>query len=120
MSTGAWMARGSEAYLAKRFEEACEDFEKAIAMDSRSTEAHLALGAARLTLYLRRPAGFWPDDPTDGDRVQREWAAYEQREKVILAEQNSTNWPLAEKSLKRANELAPENELIIEYLCSLY
>ena len=125
MSTGelsaeAWMARGIEAYQAKRFEEACEHFEKAIAMDLRSAAAHLALGATRLNLYLRRPTGFWLDVTAEGDRAEREWAAYQERERAILAEQNSTNWPLAEKSLKRANQLAPENELIIEYLCSLY
>src|SRR5690349_6661346 len=104
MSTGelsaeAWMARGVEAYLAKRVEEACEDFEKAIALNSGSAEAHLALGAARLTLYLRRPAGFWLDVTAEGERAEREWAAHEERERAILAEQNSTNWPLAEKSL---------------------
>ena len=38
----------------------------------------------------------------------------------MLAEQNSTNWALAEKSLKRANELDPQDQLVIEYLCVLY
>jgi tetratricopeptide (TPR) repeat protein len=119
-SAEAWLARGIEAYQAKRFEEACEHFENALTIDSSSVQAHLALGAARLTLYKQRPAGISLDLAAEGDGGEREWAAYEQRERAILAEQNSTNWPLAEKSLKRANQLDPENELIIEYLCSLY
>ncbi len=38
----------------------------------------------------------------------------------MLAEQNSTNWLLAEQSLKRANQLDPQDKLVIEYLCALY
>jgi hypothetical protein len=38
----------------------------------------------------------------------------------MRAEQNSTNWPLAEKSLKRANQLDPQNKLVVEYLCAIY
>ncbi len=125
MSTGqlsaeSWLARGVEAYGAKRFDEACEYFENATTTDPSSVQAHLALGAARLTLYKQRPAGFSPDLEAAGERMLQEWAAYEERERAILAEQNSTNWPLAENSLKRANQLDPENDLIIEYLCSLY
>jgi len=45
---------------------------------------------------------------------------YREEEKGILAEQNLTNWPLAEKSLKRANQLDPQNNLVVEYLCALY
>ena len=120
LSAEAWLARGIEAYQAKRFEEACQHFEKAIAIDSGSARAYLALGAARLTLYKQRPERVWLDLAAEADRAEREWAAYKERENAIVAEQNSTNWPLAEKSLKRANQLDPENELIIEYLCSLY
>lgn len=114
------LARGTEAYLARRFEEACQHFENATAIDPNSAQAQLALGAARLTCYIQRPAGFSPNFAGSGDRAEREWAAYQEREKAMLLEQNSTNWPIAEKSLKRANQLDPENALIIDYLCSLY
>src|SRR5689334_1956911 len=119
LSAEAWLARGIEAYQAKRFDEACHHFENAIAIDSGSVQAHLALGAARLTLYIQRPERVWLN-VAEPERAERGWAAYKERENAIVAEQNSRNWPLAEKSLKRANQLDPENELIIEYLCSLY
>src|SRR3954468_2005395 len=120
LSAEAWLARGIEAYQSKYFDEACEYFENAIRVDSNFVQAHLALGATHLTLYKKRPAGFLPDLPTEMESLEREWAAYEERERKIIAEQNSTNWPIAERSLKRANELDPENDFIIEYLCALY
>ncbi len=116
----AWIARGIEAYQAGRFQEACEHFEKAVAFNPGSAQAHLALGAARLTLYRQRPAGHSLHPASDGHTMERAWAAFQDKEKAILSEQNSTNWPLAEQSLQRANQLDPEDPLIIEYLCSLY
>jgi len=120
LSAEAWLARGAEAYLKQRFTEAAEHFEKAAATDPRSAQAHLALGAARLTLYQRRPSPVSTYLFATPDFSERELAVHQENEKAILTEQNSTNWPLAEKSLKRANQLEPENSLIVEYLCALY
>src|SRR5436305_4943130 len=120
LSADEWMARGIEAYQSKRYDRACECFENATAIDPGSVGAHLALGAVRLTLYKQRPAGHSIDFEAAASAMEREWAAYEEREKAILAEKNSTDWPLAEKSLKRANQLDPEDQLTVEYLCSLY
>ena len=118
-SAEAWLARGIDAYTKRRFDEAAEDFEQAVASDSTSVQAHLALGAARLTLYLR--GSFLPaPDFSAHDFPEDEWEAFDQRERSMRAEQNSTNWPLAEKSLRRANELDPQNKLVVEYLCALY
>ena len=52
----ARMANGIEAYQKHNFDEAAEHFEKAAAWDPGSLDAHLALGATRLTLYQRRPS----------------------------------------------------------------
>ena len=89
-------------------------------MDSGSVQAHLALGAAYLTLYQKCPSRLANYLRTAGDISERERRAYEEQEKAIRAEQNSTNWPLAEKSLKRANQLDPQGKLIVEYLVVLY
>ena len=51
LSAEAWLALGIEAYQQLRLTEAAAHFEQAVAVDSRSVQAHLALGAARLTLY---------------------------------------------------------------------
>ena len=117
----ARMANGIEAYQKHNFDEAAEHFEKAVAIAPGSLDAHLALGATRLTLYQRRPS------PTSSnylverrDITEQELMEYREKEKAILAEQNRTNWPLAETSLKRANQLDPRNELVVEYLCVLY
>ena len=119
-SAQEWLALGIEAYLNRRFDEAAEDFEKAVAMDSGSVQAHLALGAARFTLYMRGSFTRPPNFSAAGDRWEDEWAAFEDKQKAMRTEQNSTNWPLAEKSLKRANQLDPRDKLVVEYLCALY
>jgi tetratricopeptide (TPR) repeat protein len=126
MSTGegsaeAWLARGTKAYLERRFTEAIGDFEKAVAIDSGSVDAHLALGATYLTLYKKRLSPPSPDY-LHAERDVWEWElkAYREQEKAILAEQNLTTWPRAEESLKRANQLDPRNKLVMEYLCALY
>ncbi len=54
------------------------------------------------------------------DISEAELLAYRAQEQAILAEQNSTNWPLAEESLKQANRLDPRDKLVMEYLCALY
>ena len=56
----ALLARGMEAYLDRRFDEATEHFEKAVAIDSSSVQANLALGSARFTSYMR---GSFPPPP---------------------------------------------------------
>jgi tetratricopeptide (TPR) repeat protein len=121
LTAEAWLARGTEAYTKGSFDKAAEHFEKAIAADPRSAQAHLALGATRLTLYQ---GGRWPPSPAygsiPGDILEAEFTAYREQEKALLIEQNSTNWPLAEKSLNRASQLDPQNSLIAEYLCALY
>jgi len=120
-SADVWLIRGIAAYQDRRFGEAVKHFEQAVAMDSVSVKAHFALGAACLTLYKKRPSPPSPDfDPAKRDISEGELTAYFEQEKVVLAEQNSTNWPLAEKSLRRANQLNPEDKLVIEYLCALY
>jgi tetratricopeptide (TPR) repeat protein len=121
LSAEAWLARGSEAYQNHRFEEAAEYCEKAVSIEPSSVQAQLALGATRFTLYLRGSFPPPPDFPIAGDVYPRdELSAFREREKAMRAEQNSTNWPVAENSLKRANELDPQNTLVVEYLCSLY
>jgi tetratricopeptide (TPR) repeat protein len=120
-SAEEWLARGAKAYLERRFTEAIEDFEKAVAIDSGSVDAHLALGATYLTLYKKRPSPPSPDYVrAELDVWEKELQVYEEQEKSILAELNSTTWPLAEESLKRANQLDPRNKLVMEYLCALY
>ncbi|MBV8820207.1 MAG: hypothetical protein JO022_17735 [Acidobacteriaceae bacterium] len=120
LSAAAWLACGAEAYLKRRFTEAAEHFEKAAATDPESAQAHLALGAARLTLYRRRPSPVSTYLFATRDFSERELAVHQENEKAILDEQNATNWRFAENSLKRANQLEPENSLIVEYLCALY
>jgi tetratricopeptide (TPR) repeat protein len=117
LSAETWLARGIEAYQARRFDEAAEHFEKAVAMDPGSVQAHLALGAVRLTLYKKRPPLHFF---AEREISEREVEDFREREKAILAEQNAANWALAENSLKQANELDPENALVVEYLCALY
>ncbi len=124
LSAEAWRARGIEAYQEQRFDKAVEYFGKAVAMDPGSADAHLALAATYLTLYKR---GRWTPTPdsfsnvdSDPEIADAEWRAYEAQERALIIEQNSTNWPLAEKSLKRASQLDPQSKLIIEYLCELY
>jgi tetratricopeptide (TPR) repeat protein len=124
LSAEAWLARGIEAYQEQRFDEAAEYFGNAVAIDPESADAHLAMGATHLTLYKR---GRWTPAPdsfssvgSDPEIADAEWRAYEEQERALIIEQNSTNWPLAEKSLKRASQLDPQNKLIIEYLCALY
>jgi tetratricopeptide (TPR) repeat protein len=120
-SAEAWLARGTEVYLKQRFAEAVEYFKKAVAIDSGSVEAHLALGATYLTFYKRRPSPPSPDYIRAGrDILEAEWRAYRKQEQEFLAQQNATNWPLAEESLKRANRLDPRHKLVMEYLCALY
>jgi len=46
--------------------------------------------------------------------------SYEEERSAFIAQQNATNWPLAEKSLKKANQLDPQNKLIVQYICVLY
>jgi tetratricopeptide (TPR) repeat protein len=116
----AWLVRGIEAYQERRFEDAAGHFEKAVAVDPGSVQACLALGAARLTLYQSRPSTVSTYFLAQPDISEPELAACRERENAILAEQNSTNWPLAENSLKQANQLDPQNKLVIEYLCALY
>ncbi len=116
----AWLARGIEAYAKRSFEEAAGNFEKAVAVDPGSVQACLALGAARLTLYQNRPSPVATYFFAERDISEPELAVHREKEKAILAEQNSTNWPLAENSLKQANQLDPQNKLIVEYLCALY
>lgn len=120
LSAEAWLARGTEAYLKRRVTEAVEYFEKAVAVDPDFVQAHLALGVARMTLYQRRPSPVSTYLFERRDISDQELEVHRESEKRILAEQNSTNWPLAEKSLKRANQLDPQNKLVVEYLCSLY
>jgi tetratricopeptide (TPR) repeat protein len=110
-SAEEWLSRGIEAYQKKRFDEAAGHFEKAIAMESGSAQAYLALGATRLTLYQRRPSPVSNYLFAERDISQRELAVHREQEKAILAEQNSTNWPLAESALKRANQLEPCHQL---------
>jgi tetratricopeptide (TPR) repeat protein len=124
LSAETWRARGIEAYKEQRFDKAAEYFKKAVAIDPESADAHLAVGATRLTLYKR---GRWMPPPysfssvgSDPEIADAEWRAYEEQERALIIEQNSTNWPLAEKSLKRASQLDPQNKLVIEYLCALY
>ena len=116
---GAWLARGVEAYQKRRFDEAVEHFENAVAIDPGSVQANLALGATRFTFYMRDSFPP-PPDFSAGEPFSDEWEAFRERQKVIRAEQNSTNWPMAEKSLRRANQLDPQDKLVIEYLCALY
>lgn len=59
-SAEAWLARGIEAYQGQRFAEAAEHFEKSVAIDPGSVQAHLALAATRITLYKRRPRHLHP------------------------------------------------------------
>ncbi|MBV9443545.1 MAG: hypothetical protein JO217_12750 [Acidobacteriaceae bacterium] len=54
ISAEAWLASGIEAYGKRSFTEAAEHFERAVALSPNSKDAHLALGAARSTLYQRR------------------------------------------------------------------
>lgn len=116
----ARLASGIDAYQRHHFDEAAEHFEKAVAIAPNSLDAHLALGATRLTLYQRRPspASKYLFETRDFD--EQKLTAYRETEKTILAEQTLTNWPLAESSLKRAYQLDPRNELVVEYLCVLY
>jgi tetratricopeptide (TPR) repeat protein len=120
-SVEAWLTRGMEAYQKQRFDEAVEHFEKAVARDSGSVQAHLALGVGRLTLYKRRPSPPSPDYlSAQRDVLESELRAYREQQAATLREQNSTNWPLAEKNLQRAHQLDTQNKLVIEYLCVLY
>src|SRR5438045_8992833 len=100
-SAQEWLALGIEAHLNRRFDEAAEEFEKAVAMDSGSVQAHLALGAARFTLYMRGSFTRPPNFSAAGDGWQDEWGAIEDKQKAIRTEQNSTNWLLADESLRR-------------------
>jgi tetratricopeptide (TPR) repeat protein len=120
LSAEARLARGIEEYLKRRFEEAADHFEKAISTDSRFVQAFLALGATRLTLYQKRPSPAASYIRAAREISKQELAAYQEKENAILAEQNASNWPLAENALKRANQLEPKNLLIVEYLCVLY
>jgi tetratricopeptide (TPR) repeat protein len=112
---------GIVAYEDRRLDEAAELFGKAVAIDRDSAEAHLALGAARLTEYIRgcRPPS---TDYVFGNHEvsEADWYAYEEERSAFIAQQNATNWPLAEKSLKKANQLDPQNKLIVQYICVLY
>ncbi len=106
------------------FRQSCRVFREAVAIDPGSADAHLAVGATYLTLYNR---GRWTPTPdsfsnvdSDPEIADAEWRAYEEQKRALIIQQNSTNWPLAEESLKRASQLDPQNKLIIEYLCELY
>ena len=55
------LPRGIEAYEKQRFDEAIKHFENAVAINSGSVQAHLALGATRFTLYKKRPSPPSPD-----------------------------------------------------------
>src|SRR4051794_4817400 len=121
LSAEAYLARGIVAYNERRLDEAAELFGKAAALNPESAQMHLALGATRLTQYIRgcRPPA---TDYLFGNRgiTAAEWDAYEEERSALVTQQNATNWPLAEKSLKRANQLDPQNKLITQYLCVLY
>jgi len=117
----AWLARGREAYQKQRFAEAAEHFKHAVALAPDSLPAHLALAATHLTLYKKPPSPPTPASLRAGrDVSEAELRAYRAQQQAILAEQNSTHWPLAEESLQRAYRLDPQNQLVIEYLCALY
>src|SRR4051794_37989348 len=99
LSAEACLARGIEAYQQGRLDEAAEHFGNAVAIDPGSAQAHLALGATRLTLYkrgCRHPSTnyFFSEREISEDQ----WETYEQEENALIIEQNATNWPLAEKS----------------------
>ncbi|MFL6446164.1 MAG: tetratricopeptide repeat protein [Bryobacteraceae bacterium] len=118
---GPWLARGIEAYGQERFSHALELFEKAVAVDPESLPAHLAVGAAYLTLYRKRPSPPLPDVTSAGYEVwEREFRLHQDNANAILAEQNATSWPRAEKSLRTANRLDPDGPLVVEYLGALY
>jgi hypothetical protein len=86
-------------------------------MPSRGTPVlsrrHLALGATRMTLFQRRPSPLSDYLWAEHDISEAGLRVYREMEQAILAEQNSTNLPRAEESLKRANQLDPKNILVI-------
>jgi tetratricopeptide (TPR) repeat protein len=110
----AWRARGIEAYQGQRYDEAIAHFEKVVASEPESVQAHLAVAAARMTVAGRQSM------PPAVGLSQSELARHREQVEAFLREQASTNLPLAEKSLKRANELDSRDKLVIEYLCALY
>jgi tetratricopeptide (TPR) repeat protein len=115
-----WLTRGIEAYGNREFEEAADCCEKAVEIEPNSADAHLALGAVRFTLYLRGCFEKLTFSSKGNSLTWEEFERLRDLEKVLRAEQNATNGPLAEKSLKRANELDPQSKLAAEYLSSFY
>jgi tetratricopeptide (TPR) repeat protein len=117
----ALLACGIDAYRKQQFEQATEHFDRAVALAPSSVQSYLSAGVARFTLAKR---GYFSPSPAvplkDDEYREDEWAAHAKEEKRMRAEQNSTNWPLAERSLKRANELDPQNRSVVEYLSALY
>src|SRR5579875_1030782 len=117
----ALLAGGIDAYQKQQFERAADHFERAAALAPNSIPAYLSAGVARFTLAK---IGYFPAPPASalaGHQLREdEWAAHARQEKRMRAEQNSTNWPLAETSLRHANELDPQNQIVVEYLCALF
>src|SRR5437868_10018146 len=119
-----WIDRGKEAYWHFQLAEAAQDFEKAVAADPGSMEAHLCLGVVSLFLYQngvgdarqkffhvldrQRPLSHAEAD-TELNRTQ-----------ALIAEQNSTNGKRAEENLQQALQLDGKNKLAMEYIAALY
>ena len=49
---GEWLNRGIEAYKSARFQEAVDNFQKAVYLNPNDVKAHLYLGTAWMSLYI--------------------------------------------------------------------
>jgi tetratricopeptide (TPR) repeat protein len=118
-----WIDRGREAYGHRHLPEAADDFEKAVATDPQSVQAHLCFGVACLFLYQNgvseaQPRFFDPDNHRTWSRT--DMAAELDRVRAVVGEQNATNGKRAEDNLQQALQLDPRNTLATEYLAALY
>ena len=103
--------------------EASVHFEKAVAVDSQSIEAHLCYGTACLFQYQNGIGDAIPQFLLDssGEPWPEEAVKTEvQRVRDLITHENATNGKRAEEHLSRAVHLDPRNVLAMEYLAQVF